>query len=50
MQKVNREYELDRAALNDAINNDKVIIPYISQLGTSAFQIGRLADERGQKK
>ena len=50
MQKVNREYELDRAALNDAINNDKVIIPYIAQLGSSTFQVGRLADERGQKK
>lgn len=50
MQKVNRKHALEQAALNDAIDNDKVIIPYISQLGTSAFQIGRLADERGQKK
>lgn len=50
MQKVNRQNALEQAALNDAIDNDKVIIPYISQLGTSTFQIGRLADERGQKK
>lgn len=50
MQKVNRQNALENAALNDAINNDKVIIPYISQLGSSAFQVGRLADERGQKK
>ena len=37
MQKVNRQNALQNAALNDAITNDKVIIPYISQLGNSAF-------------
>lgn len=50
MQKVNRQNALENAVLNDAITNDKVFIPYISQLGSSAFQVGRLADERGQKK
>ena len=37
MQKVNRQNALENAALNDAITNDKEVIPFISALGNSAF-------------
>ena len=49
MQKVNRQNTLKNAALNDAITNDKVFIPFISQVGNSAFQGSRLIDERTKK-
>ena len=49
MQKVNRQNTLKNAALNDAITNDKVFIPFISQVGNSAFQGSRLIDERINK-
>ena len=49
MQKVNRQNTLKNAALNDAITNDKVFIPFISQVGNSAFQGSRLIDERTTK-
>ena len=49
MQKVNRQSALENAALNDAITNDKVIIPFISQASNSAFQGIRLIDERTKK-
>ena len=49
MQKVNRQSALKNAALNDAITNDKVFIPFISQVGNSAFQGSRLIDERTKK-
>ena len=37
MQKINRQNTLQNAALNDAITNDKVFIPFISTVGNSAF-------------
>ena len=49
MQKVNRRNTLKNAALNDAITNDKVFIPFITQVGNSAFQGSRLIDERTKK-
>ena len=49
MQKVNRRSALKNAALNDAITNDKVFIPFVSAVGNSAFQGSRLIDERINK-
>lgn len=49
MQKVNRQNTLKNAALNDAITNDKIFIPFVSSVGNSAFQGSRLIDERTKK-
>lgn len=49
MQKINRQNTLQNAALNDAITNDKVFIPFISTVGNSAFQGARLVNEKLQK-
>ena len=49
MQKVNRQSALKNAALNDAITNDKVFIPFVSAVSNSAFQGSRLIDERIKK-
>lgn len=49
MQKVNRQNTLKNAALNDAITNDKVFIPFVSAVGNSAFQGSRLINERINK-
>ncbi len=49
MQKVNRQNALKNAALNDAITNDKVFIPFVSAVGNSAFQGSRLINERTKK-
>ena len=49
MQKVNRQSALKNAALNDAITNDKVFIPFVSAVGNSAFQGSRLINERINK-
>lgn len=49
MQKVNRRSALQNAALNDAITNDKVFIPFVSSVGNSTFQEARLINERMKK-
>lgn len=49
MQKVNRQNALKNAALNDAITNDKVFIPFVSAVGNSSFQGARLINERTKK-
>lgn len=49
IQKVNRQNTLKNAALNDAITNDKIFIPFVSSVGNSAFQGSRLIDERTKK-
>lgn len=49
MQKVNRQNALKNAALNDAITNDKVFIPFVTAVGNSTFQGLRLIKERMKK-
>lgn len=49
MQRVNRQNALKNAALNDAITNDKVFIPFVSTVGNSSFQGARLINERTKK-